>query len=118
MTAPDPLSVRQREIVTQATETLCLTAAAIAAGMRGVDLNSREDVYRAAYTRAKVRLAGVLAVLDEVLADRAEDTRMVGEVRGALSMLTWDLSGHTISPISESPQRVLGAIERIVGGER
>ena len=64
MTAP--LSERQREIVTQATETLCLTAAAMAAGMRGVDLNSREDVYRAAYTRAKVRLAGVLAVIDEL----------------------------------------------------
>ena len=64
MTAP--LTERQRDLVERARSTLTLTAAAIAAGMRGVDLNSREDVYRAAYTRTKVRLAMALAVIDEL----------------------------------------------------
>ena len=64
MTAP--LTERQRDLVERARATLTLTAAAIAAGMRGVDLNSREDVYQAAYSRTKVRLAMALAVIDEL----------------------------------------------------
>ena len=60
------LTDRQRELVTQARETVTLTAAAIAAGMRDVDLNSREEVYRAAYSRTKIRLILALAVLDEL----------------------------------------------------
>ena len=68
MSAPERLTERQRELIAQATETVGLTAAAIAAGMRDIDLNSREDVYRAAYSRTKVRLAMALAVIDELTA--------------------------------------------------
>lgn len=66
MSAPEGLTVRQRELVEQATETLILTAAAIAAGMPHVDLDSREGVYQAAYSRTKVRLGMALAVVDEL----------------------------------------------------
>lgn len=110
MTAPDPLTVRQREIVTQATEMLILTAAAIAAGMRGVDLNDREAVYQAAYSLTKVRLGMALAVVDELaitgpVPGQDADARMVGEVRAVLAAFDWE---------HDDRQYALEAIERIV----
>ena len=110
MSAPErPLTELQHELLTQASETVQLTAAAIAAQMRDVDLNSREAVYRAAYSQTKMRLAMLLTVVGELLAAESASARMVGEIRGVLAMYDREHLGC---------RSAVEAIERVVGGAR
>ncbi len=104
-----PLTGRQAELIRQASETLCLTAAAIAAGMRDVDTNSKEAVYWAAYSQTKVRLAGALAVIDEVAAAKTATAAAFDRIAALLAGLDWE---------HEDPRHVLKAIARIIGGEQ
>jgi hypothetical protein len=85
MTAPETrLTSRQRGIVGQATGTLTRTAAEIAAGMPGIDVSSREEVYRAAYSRTKVALAMALAVVDELSAAAAVRADQLAALAGSI----------------------------------
>ena len=108
MSAPErPLTELQHELLTQASETVQLTAAAIAAQMRDVNLNSKEAVYWAAYNQTKMRLAATLTVIGDLLVAESADARMVGEIRGVLAMFGREQIGC---------RSAVEAIERIVVG--